>query len=101
MFIKLTIRMTNEENRSYLCSSVFICVHLWINNLEPCDPHCGDPVCGVASSRDYRGPPEASPCPPRKSLERAGPNARLLMEKVCDIDVGNDAFSYLDAKRAH
>jgi sarcosine oxidase subunit alpha len=31
----------------------------------------------------------------------AGPNARRLMEKVCDIDVGADAFTYLDAKHGH
>lgn len=31
----------------------------------------------------------------------AGPNARKLMEKVCDIDVSNEAFAYLDAKHAH
>jgi len=31
----------------------------------------------------------------------AGPNARLLMQRVCDIDVANDAFAYLDAKNAH
>ncbi|MFN8188601.1 MAG: 2Fe-2S iron-sulfur cluster-binding protein [Gaiellales bacterium] len=31
----------------------------------------------------------------------AGPNARKLMEKVCNIDVGNEAFTYLDAKHAH
>jgi sarcosine oxidase subunit alpha len=31
----------------------------------------------------------------------AGPNARALMERVCDIDVGNEAFTYLDAKHAH
>jgi sarcosine oxidase subunit alpha len=31
----------------------------------------------------------------------AGPNARLLMEKLCEIDVSNDAFAYLDAKHAH
>ncbi len=31
----------------------------------------------------------------------AGPNARLLMEKVCHIDVSNEAFGYLDAKHAH
>jgi sarcosine oxidase subunit alpha len=31
----------------------------------------------------------------------AGPNARLLMEKVCAIDLGNEAFAYLDAKHAH
>jgi sarcosine oxidase subunit alpha len=31
----------------------------------------------------------------------AGPNARTLMERLCDIDVGNEAFTYLDAKHAH
>jgi sarcosine oxidase subunit alpha len=31
----------------------------------------------------------------------AGPKARSLMEKVCDIDVSNEAFTYLDAKHAH
>ena len=31
----------------------------------------------------------------------AGPNARKLMEKVTDIDVSNEAFTYLDAKHAH
>jgi sarcosine oxidase subunit alpha len=31
----------------------------------------------------------------------AGPNARLLMERVCDVDVSNEAFKYLDAKHAH
>ncbi len=31
----------------------------------------------------------------------AGPQARRLMETVCDIDVANDAFAYLDAKHAH
>jgi sarcosine oxidase subunit alpha len=31
----------------------------------------------------------------------AGPNARAVMEKVCTIDVANEAFAYLDAKHAH
>ena len=31
----------------------------------------------------------------------AGPDARSLMEKVCDIDVGSEAFAYLDAKHGH
>ena len=31
----------------------------------------------------------------------AGPNARLVMEKACDIDVTNEGFTYLDAKSAH
>jgi sarcosine oxidase subunit alpha len=31
----------------------------------------------------------------------AGPNARKLMEEVTDIDVSNEAFTYLDAKHAH
>ena len=31
----------------------------------------------------------------------AGPNARKLMEKITDIDVSNEAFTYLDAKHAH
>jgi sarcosine oxidase subunit alpha len=31
----------------------------------------------------------------------AGPNARRLMERICDIDVSNEAFAYLDAKQAH
>jgi sarcosine oxidase, subunit alpha len=31
----------------------------------------------------------------------AGPNARALMEKVCDIDVSAEGFKYLDAKHAH
>jgi sarcosine oxidase subunit alpha len=31
----------------------------------------------------------------------AGPNARKLMERVCDIDVGTEAFTYLDAKHGH
>lgn len=34
------------------------------------------------------------------AINVAGPNARRLMEKVTDIDVGNDAFTYLDAKHA-
>jgi sarcosine oxidase subunit alpha len=28
----------------------------------------------------------------------AGPNARTLMEGLCDVDVSNEAFAYLDAK---
>lgn len=35
------------------------------------------------------------------SVNVAGPNARSLMEKVTDIDVSNEAFTYLDAKHAH
>ncbi|HEU4451204.1 MAG TPA: 2Fe-2S iron-sulfur cluster-binding protein [Gaiellaceae bacterium] len=31
----------------------------------------------------------------------AGPNARELMTRLTDLDVGNDAFTYLDAKHAH
>lgn len=31
----------------------------------------------------------------------AGPNARKLMERVFDGDVGNEAFAYLDAKSGH
>jgi sarcosine oxidase subunit alpha len=31
----------------------------------------------------------------------AGPNARRLMEKVCDVAVDNESFKYLDAKHAH
>ena len=31
----------------------------------------------------------------------AGPNARKLMERVTDIEVSNEAFTYLDAKHAH
>ena len=31
----------------------------------------------------------------------AGPNARALMERICDVDVSNEAFAYLDAKQAH
>jgi sarcosine oxidase subunit alpha len=31
----------------------------------------------------------------------AGPDARRLMERVCDTDVGNEAISYLDAAHAH
>ncbi len=31
----------------------------------------------------------------------AGPNARLLMEKLCDIPVDGESFRYLDAKHAH
>ncbi len=35
------------------------------------------------------------------AINVAGPNARKLMEKVTDIDVSNEAFTYLDAKHAH
>ena len=31
----------------------------------------------------------------------AGPNARELMTRLTDLDVSNDAFTYLDAKHAH
>jgi len=31
----------------------------------------------------------------------AGPEARALMEKVCDLDIGSEAFTYLDAKHGH
>jgi sarcosine oxidase subunit alpha len=35
------------------------------------------------------------------AVNAAGPQARALMERVCDIDVSNEAFAYLDAKHAH
>jgi sarcosine oxidase subunit alpha len=35
------------------------------------------------------------------AVNAAGPDARRLMEKLCDIDVSNEAFAYLDAKHAH
>jgi sarcosine oxidase subunit alpha len=35
------------------------------------------------------------------AINVAGPNARALMQRVCDIDVGNESFTYLDAKHAH
>jgi sarcosine oxidase subunit alpha len=35
------------------------------------------------------------------AINVAGPEARLLMDKLCDIDVANEAFTYLDAKHAH
>lgn len=35
------------------------------------------------------------------AINVAGPNARRLLEKVTELDVGNDAFAYLDAKQAH
>jgi sarcosine oxidase subunit alpha len=31
----------------------------------------------------------------------AGPNARKLMERLTDLDVSNEALSYLDARRTH
>ena len=31
----------------------------------------------------------------------AGPRARELMERLCELDVSNEGFSYLDAKTAH
>jgi sarcosine oxidase subunit alpha len=35
------------------------------------------------------------------ALNVAGPNARELMTRLTDLDVSNDAFTYLDAKHAH
>jgi sarcosine oxidase subunit alpha len=35
------------------------------------------------------------------AINAAGPDARKLMEKLCDVDVSNEAFAYLDAKHAH
>jgi sarcosine oxidase, subunit alpha len=33
------------------------------------------------------------------AINVAGPQARAVMERVCDVDVSNDAFAYLDAKQ--
>ena len=35
------------------------------------------------------------------AVNAAGPDARRLMERLCDIDVSGEAFTYLDAKHAH
>jgi sarcosine oxidase subunit alpha len=35
------------------------------------------------------------------AINVAGPHARDLMERVCEIDVGNEAIGYLDAVHAH
>ena len=35
------------------------------------------------------------------AVNAAGPDARRLMERLCDIDVSSEAFTYLDAKHAH
>ena len=34
------------------------------------------------------------------ALNLAGPNARRILATVCDLDVSNEAFRYMDAKRA-
>jgi sarcosine oxidase, subunit alpha len=34
------------------------------------------------------------------AVNLAGPKAREIMAKVCDLDVSNDAFAYMDGKRA-
>jgi len=35
------------------------------------------------------------------AVNAAGPDARRVMERLCDIDVSGEAFTYLDAKHAH